>query len=206
MAEVTQTLTYDALFEVLSLVSVSDLGKLAQVSRDTKMAAEDQLVWRNRCRGLEVQWSKSISKGYSSPSFSVDDDNSWKSLFRDEHQKLNTMNRFIGTWSEKWCDVSVTNSTQIETDGTHFIVSYKKNKFSAKFLSFVDNNTLSFHLEGGDSGWSFVYTIKSVAENEPLELTVLREHDKRCFTGTFHRVETPTTPPPPSAPAPVNNL
>jgi len=207
MAEVTQTLTYDALFEVLSLVSVSDLGKLAQVSRETKLVAEDQLVWRNRCRGLEVEWSKTISEGHSSPSFSVADDASWKCLFRDENLKLNTMARFVGTWSEKWCDVSVANSTHIETDGTHFFVYYKKNKFSAKFISFVDNNTLSFHLAGGDSGWSFVYTIKSIAENEPLQLTVFREHDKRSFTGTFHRVETPIiSPTTTTSPAPQPTL
>lgn len=194
MAEVTQSLTYDALFEVLSLVSVSDLGKLAQVSRETKLVAEDQLVWRNRCRGLETEWTKAISQGNATPSFSVHDDNTWKNLFRDEHHRLNTMSRFLGTWSEKWCDVSVLSSTQIETDGTNFLVSYKKNKFSAKFLKFVDNNTLSFHLEGGDSGWSFIYTIKSVAPNEPLHLTVHRVHDKREFTGTFHRVEPTSTP------------
>eukprot|EP01111_Echinosteliopsis_oligospora_P006473 TRINITY_DN2063_c0_g1_i1.p1 TRINITY_DN2063_c0_g1~~TRINITY_DN2063_c0_g1_i1.p1 ORF type:complete len:193 (-),score=20.94 TRINITY_DN2063_c0_g1_i1:351-929(-) len=191
MAEVTDRLTYDALFEVLSRVSVSDLGRMAQVSNATRNAAEDQLVWRNRCRGLEVEWGKAIAHG-ASPCYNVEDAGMWKDLFRDEHNRLNTMSRFLGTWSEKWCDVSVVQSTQIETDGTNFIVSYKKNKFTAKFLSF-DGQTLSFHLHGGDSGWSFVYTIKSISPNEPLTLTVLREHDKRTFSGTFHRTETPAS-------------
>jgi len=109
----------------------------------------------------------------------------WKDAFKTESQRLTDFSKFVGTWSEKWCDVHVVQSTCVETDGTAFFVTYKKNKFSARFLNF-DGDTLSFHLEGGDSGWAFVYTLKSISDSL-LQLTVFRVHDKKSFNGFYTR-------------------
>lgn len=98
---------------------------------------------------------------------------------------MGEFSNFVGLWSEKWCDVHVVQSTMIETDGTNFFVTYKKNKFQARFHSF-DGDSLAFHLEGGDSGWSFLYTLKVLSENL-LQLTVFRVHDKKSFTGFYTR-------------------
>lgn len=106
-------------------------------------------------------------------------------ILSTERQRLTNFTKFVGLWSEKWCDVHVVQSTIVETDGTNFLVTYKKNKFSAKFLEF-DGDSLSFHLEGGDSGWSFIYTLKYISESL-LQLTVFRVHDKKSFTGFYTR-------------------
>ncbi len=106
-------------------------------------------------------------------------------IFSIERRRYINTSKFLGLWSEKWCDVHVLQSTLIETDGKSISVTYKKNKFSAKFLLF-DNDSLAFHLEGGDSGWSFVYTLKYVDE-KLLFLSVFRVHDKTTFTGIYAR-------------------
>jgi len=174
-------LTYDAMLEVLSLLSVQELGRLGRVSQGAKDFADDEIVWRSRCRALEQDWSKIIPTLHRE----IQASGLWKDTFKTERQRLADMSKFVGMWSEKWCDVHVVQSTHIETDGTNFLVSYKKNKFSARFLSF-DGESLSFHLEGGDSGWAFVYTLKPLSENL-LQLTVFRVHDKKSFTGFYTR-------------------
>lgn len=180
---VLNTLSYDAMLEVLSHLSVQELGRLSRVSQNARDFADDEIVWRRLCRGLESDWSKILRD--PSQQESIETEGAWKDMFKTERNRLTNFSKFIGLWSEKWCDVHVQQSTQIETDGTHFFVTYKKNKFSARFNSF-DGESLSFHLEGGDSGWSFVYSLKPLSENL-LQLTVFRSHDKKSFTGFYTR-------------------
>jgi len=52
------SLTYDALLGVLSLLNVQDLGRLAQVSKEAKEVAQDDVVWKRLCRDLEGEWGK----------------------------------------------------------------------------------------------------------------------------------------------------
>jgi hypothetical protein len=177
------SLSYDAMLEVLSHLSVQELGRLSNVSQNARDFADDEAVWRRLCRQMETDWSKILKD--PSQQKSVDASGTWKDQFKTERDRLACFSKFVGLWSEKWCDVHVMQSTQIETDGTNFFVTYKKNKFSAHFQSF-DGETLSFQLEGGDSGWSFVYSLKPLSENL-LQLTVFRSHDKKSFTGFYTR-------------------
>jgi len=179
------SLSYDAMLEVLALLSVQDLGRLAQVSKESNFLADDDVVWRRLCRQLEIDWAKVLNKDISLvPKVQSEDD--WKGAFNLERARLNTTAKFVGLWNEKWCDVNVMQSTLIESDGTNFFVTYKKNKFSAQFQGF-DGETLTFQLEGGDSGWSFVYKVKPLSESL-LHLTVYRTHDQKTFSGIFTRV------------------
>jgi len=177
------SLTYDAMLEVLSHLSVQELGRLGRVSQGARDFADDEIVWRSRCRALEGDWSKVLRD--PTQQREIQASGLWKDAFKTERQRLTDISKFVGMWSEKWCDVHVVHSTHIETDGTNFFVAYKKNKFSAKFLNF-DGESLAFHLEGGDSGWAFVYTIKTLSENL-MQLTVFRVHDKKSFTGFYTR-------------------
>jgi hypothetical protein len=181
---VLNSLSYDAMLEVLSHLSVQELGRLSSVSQNARTIADDEIVWRRLCRELEGDWSK-ILRDPSQQQALEASNATWKNMFKTERQRLATFSKFVGLWSEKWCDVHVLQSTQIETDGTNFFVTYKKNKFSAKFQTF-DGDSLSFNLEGGDSGWSFVYTLKFLSDNL-LQLTVYRAHDKKSFTGFYSR-------------------
>jgi len=171
------------MLEVLTHLSLQELGRLARVSQGAKDFADDEIVWRSRCRALEEDWSKVLRD--PSQQRPIQTSGQWKDTFRAERQRLTDFSKFVGLWSEKWCDVHVVQSTQIETDGTAFLVTYRKNKFSAKFISF-DGESLAFHLEGGDSGWAFVYTLTKVSENL-LQLTVFRVHDKKTFSGFYTR-------------------
>jgi len=182
-ATVLNSLSYDAMLEVLSHLSVQELGRLSRVSQNARDFADDEIVWRRLCRQVEGDWSKILRD--PSQQQALEASGPWKDLFRTERQRLTNFSNFVGLWSEKWCDVHVVQSTQIETDGTNFFVTYKKNKFQARFHSF-DGDSLSFHLEGGDSGWSFVYTVKYLSENL-LQLTVYRAHDKKSFAGFYTR-------------------
>jgi len=179
------SLSYDATLEVLSLLSVQDLGRLAQVSKESNFLADDDVVWRRLCRQLELEWAKVLNKHVSLvPKVLLEED--WKGAFQQERERVQTTAKFVGLWNEKWCDVNVLQSTLIESDGYNFIVTYKKNKFSAQYQGF-DGETITFQLEGGDSGWSFIYKIKALAESQ-LQLIVFRVHDQKSFTGTFTRV------------------
>jgi hypothetical protein len=184
------TLSYDAMLEVLSMLSVQDLGRLAQVSKEANILADDDVVWRQLCRGLESRWALLISKSATVPK--IQSNGLWKDTFKKERERVNLASKHVGLWSEKWCDVNVLQSTLIETDGTTFIVTYKKNKFSAKFLN-LENDTLSFHLEGGDSGWAFIYKLRPLSDST-LQLSVYRVHDQKTFTGVFTK-EHPANPP-----------
>jgi len=181
---VLNSLSYDAMLEVLSHLSVQELGRLSRVSQNARNIADDEVVWRRLCRQLEGDWSKILRDPSQQRALDASAA-TWKDMFKTERQRIATFSKFVGLWSEKWCDVHVMQSTQIETDGTNFFVTYKKNKFSARFHSF-DGESLAFHLEGGDSGWSFVYSLKYLSENL-LQLTVFRSHDKKSFTGFYSR-------------------
>jgi len=180
---VINSLSYDAMLEVLSHLSVQELGRLGRVSQNARDFADDEIVWRRLCRQIEGDWSKILRD--PSQQQSLQATGSWKDLFKSERTRLEQFSKFVGLWSEKWCDVHVVQSTLIETDGISCHVTYKKNKFQARLQSF-DGESLSFHLEGGDSGWSFVYTLKYLSENL-LQLTVYRVHDKKSFTGFYTR-------------------
>jgi len=182
-ASVLNSLTYDAMLGVISFLNVDDLGRLAQVSREAQNVADDQVVWRKCCRELQNEWTKLIIKTATAPE--VVPDNQWKDAFKSEKKRVTDAAKFVGIWSEKWCDVNVPQSTVIETDGLIWIVTYKKNKFSSRFIHY-DGDSMSFHLEGGDSGWSFVYTVKFLSDSL-LQLSVFRTHDKKVFTGVFTR-------------------
>jgi len=178
-------LSYDAMLEVLSQLDVNDLGRLAQVSKETNTLADDSVVWRRLCRGLEEDWSRVLHKDQAQvPKLQSEED--WKIAFHKERERVQTTSKFVGQWNEKWCDVNVQQSTLIESDGYNFSVTYKKNKFTARYKEF-DGETLTFELEGGDSGWSFVYKVKPISDSL-LHLTVLRVHDQKSFTGVFSRI------------------
>jgi hypothetical protein len=182
-SSVLNSLSYDAMLEVLTHLSVQDLGRLARVSHSARDFADDEIVWRRLCRQIEGDWSKILRD--PSQQQPLEASGPWKDVFKTERLRLTNISKFVGLWSEKWCDVHVVQSTQVETDGHNFFVTYKKNKFLARFQSF-DGDSLSFHLEGGDSGWAFVYSLKYLSENL-LQLTVFRVHDKKSFTGFYSR-------------------
>jgi len=199
--EFLSALTYDAMFEVLDLLSVQDLGRFAQVSRETCTLATDGAVWRRQCRGLEAQWASLMNPRPVTMVPKIQESTQWMQSFHQERDRLEFHSKFVGSWSEKWCDVNVLNSTTIETDGTNFIVAYKKNKFSATFRG-VEGDCLSFHLEGGDSGWSFLYQLRPLSESM-LHLSVTRVHDQKVFSGTFTRNSTTAAPEPQVAADPM---
>eukprot|EP01113_Clastostelium_recurvatum_P026662 TRINITY_DN319_c0_g1_i2.p1 TRINITY_DN319_c0_g1~~TRINITY_DN319_c0_g1_i2.p1 ORF type:complete len:259 (-),score=53.47 TRINITY_DN319_c0_g1_i2:90-866(-) len=183
------SLSYDSVLAVLSFLSVHDLGRLAQVSREARLYAEDDYVWRGLCKALEPRWMDALKRPahmvprvYARPS-------EWKRMYHIEIQRISICSRFVGMWSEKWCDVNVQHSTMIESDGRSWTVHYKKNKFSASFREYDPvSDVLTFQLEGGDSGWSFIYKIKPTPGNDNhCSLTVFRVHDNKTFTGEFLR-------------------
>jgi len=179
------SLSYDAMLEVISLLSVRDLGRLAQVSKESNFLADDDVVWRRLCRALEHEWAKVLSKHVSLvPKLEIEEN--WKGAFQKERERVQTTTKFVGLWNEKWCDVHVQQSTLIESDGYNFFVTYKKNKFSARYQGF-DGVTVKFQLEGGDSGWSFIYKLQ-YSSDSLLHLNVFRVHDQKTFTGIFTRV------------------
>jgi len=187
--DLLNVLTYDALLEVMSHLSVQELGRLSRVSMGAKAIADDDLVWRSRCRALEAGWAK-VLRGNQTPV--IESNDTWKDTYRIERKRLVGLSKYVGMWSEQWCDVNVQQSTLIETDGFNFYITYRKNKFTAKFLSFDDKGGLSFHLQGGDSGWSFKYTLKPTydplkPQDSVLQLSVFREHDSKLFTGVYTR-------------------
>jgi len=57
-ATVLNSLSYDAMLEVLSHLSVQELGRLSRVSQNARDFADDEIVWRRLCRQVEGDWSK----------------------------------------------------------------------------------------------------------------------------------------------------
>jgi len=179
-------LTYDAQLEVCSFLSVQDLGRLARVSQEAKLLAEDDSVWRPLVKTLVQQWATLRYRPKVLPTIRVRT-NEWKMVYDSEWTRLSLCRKFGGVWSEKWCDVNVSQSTHIETDGRSWFVTYKKNKFTATFRDFdPENEVLTFHLEGGDSGWAFVYRVKPITKDR-LHLAVHRIHDGKNFVGELLR-------------------
>lgn len=184
-------LSYDAVLAILSFLSVHDLGILARVSKDARHFAEDDFVWRQLCKELEVKWSATLNRPLSAVPKIWARPSEWKSVYHVELQRIALASKFGGLWSEKWCDVNVQQSTLIESDGRNWAVTYKKNKFVAVFREYdASIDTLTFHLEGGDSGWSFIYKIKPLSENQ-CQLSVFRLHDQKSFSGEFNRSPEP---------------
>jgi hypothetical protein len=180
-------LSYDSILAVLSFLDIQDLGRLMQVSRDARQLAEDDYIWRTLCKSLEPKWCAVLHRPIDMVPKIYARSGEWKRMYRIETQRIALCSRFVGLWSEKWCDVNVQQSTLIESDGRGWCVTYKKNKFSASFRDYDPiTDTLTFHLEGGDSGWSFVYKIRPQSEHH-CQLTVHRMHDQKAFTGDFFR-------------------
>lgn len=180
-------LSYDSILAVLSFLSVRDLGRLSQVSREARSYGEDDYIWRTLCKGLEQTWSSVLHRPIDMVPKIFARSGEWKRMYRIETQRIALCSRFVGLWSEKWCDVNVQQSTLIESDGRGWCVTYKKNKFSAAFRDYDPiTDTLAFHLEGGDSGWSFVYKIRPIADHH-CQLTVHRMHDQKVFSGDLFR-------------------
>lgn len=179
-------LNYDALLEVCSYLSVKDLGRLARVSHEAKALADDDAVWRPLVKGIIQQWANLRYRPKTLPTIRVRT-NEWKKVYNSECNRLALCQKFGGLWSEKWCDVNVSQSTYIETDGQTWSVSYKKNKFTATFRDFDPvTEALTFHLEGGDSGWAFIYRVKPLTQDK-LHLSVHRIHDNKNFVGELLR-------------------
>jgi len=179
-------LNYDMQLEVCSFLSVQDLGRLACVSKDAKLIAEDDSVWRTLVKNLIQQWTTLRYRPKILPTIRVRA-SEWKMVYNSEWNNLNLCRKFGGLWSEKWCDVNVSQSTYIETDGRTWAVTYKKNKFTATFREFnPDDEVLTFHLEGGDSGWAFIYRVKPISKDR-LHLSVHRIHDAKNFVGELLR-------------------
>jgi len=179
-------LNYDTQLEVCSFLSVQDLGRMASVSHEVKQLVEDDSLWRRLVKNLVQQWGTLRYRPKILPTIRVRS-SEWKMVYNSEWNHLSLCRTFGGLWSEKWCDVNVSQSTFIETDGRTWMVSYKKNKFTATFREFdpVDQ-VLTFHLEGGDSGWAFIYRVKPIAKDR-LHLAVHRIHDGKNFMGELLR-------------------
>ncbi|EGC33603.1 hypothetical protein DICPUDRAFT_92380 [Dictyostelium purpureum] len=152
---ILEELPYDVLLQILSFLNPSELCTLGLVCRDFKQLADDDWIWRgfypilkfNFCFHFQMNHYPRILESQNA-----------KRVYINESRLTKSASKFIGVWSEKWCDVDVLNSTKISFNGEQFMVEYTKNKFEAEFQSF-DGNTLKFKLTGGDSGWSFLYTL-----------------------------------------------
>lgn len=73
----------------------------------------------------------------------------------------------------------------ISHDGKELSVECNVRRFKAELIEF-DGDRLLFKLQGGDSGWSFIYKLYSPNLNAThLKVSVLREHDQRNFHGNF---------------------
>lgn len=69
------------MLEVLSMLSVQDLGRLAQVSKESSSIVDDDCVWRRLCRTLELEWTKVLNKPLSQvPKVQTED--GWKGQFQ----------------------------------------------------------------------------------------------------------------------------
>ena len=87
---------------------------------------------------------------------------------------------FIGTWGERWADVSKNMNIRIEK--VNGVPKVTMNGWRVWDENFKDGK-LSFRKKGGDSHWEFVYTI--TAKPGEMELEVFRVHDKKRFVGNL---------------------
>eukprot|EP01133_Synstelium_polycarpum_P019510 gene19510-23372_t len=187
-----EALSYDTILQVLSWLSPRDLCKFALVSKDCQVLSCEDDLWRGFYPNFEEQYMLTFSLDrMPSPLPRINA----KSAYIKEYQKMNMVSKFVGLWSEKWCDVDVTNSTKITYDGQNINVHYTKNKFSAIFQDF-DGETLRFKLTGGDSGWSFFYCLTTIGMTDGrLALKVNRLHDNMEFAGFFKQRDCEPTGP-----------
>ncbi|KYQ89674.1 cyclin-like F-box containing protein [Tieghemostelium lacteum] len=184
---VLDLLTYDTLLCVFSYLTPRELANLALVSKETKILSETDWLWRPFFGELrqnyidKLQLSNLYELEYKISNFKCTHGTA-KRFFIQESDFINRLSPFIGLWSEKWCDVDVQNSTKISYNGKDICVEYTKNKFAASFNSFLENN-LVFTLNGGDSGWSFVYTLSCpVDRSKPLQITSGIENTTTTFS------------------------
>ncbi|KAK5583654.1 hypothetical protein RB653_005252 [Dictyostelium firmibasis] len=152
---ICEELPYDILLYILSYLTPTELCCLSRVCHSFRVLAEDDWIWRgfypmirfNFCYHFQLNEFPKILNTQQC-----------KQIYIQELQTIRSVSQFIGTWHEQWCDVQVLNSTKISFNGINFIVEYTKNKFEAEFISF-NGQSLKFKLTGGDSGWSFIYTL-----------------------------------------------
>ncbi|KAM9968767.1 hypothetical protein ACTFIW_000644 [Dictyostelium discoideum] len=152
---ICEELPYDILLYILSYLTPTELCCLSRVCYSFRVLAEDDWIWRgfypmirfNFCYHFQLnEFPKLLNTQQC------------KQVYIQELQTIKSVSQFIGTWHEQWCDVQVLNSTKVSFNGLNFIVEYTKNKFEAEFISF-NGQSLKFKLTGGDSGWSFIYTL-----------------------------------------------
>lgn len=74
------SLSYDAMLEVLSHLSVQELGRLSTVSQNAREFADDEIVWRRLCRQVEGDWSKILRD--PSQQQSLEASAAWKDTYR----------------------------------------------------------------------------------------------------------------------------
>eukprot|EP01132_Coremiostelium_polycephalum_P003795 gene3795-4723_t len=204
---ILELLSFDTILAVLSWLSPKELCNLSLVSKEFKLYSENDWIWRQFYFRLEEKFIRL----FETPIFPRDlPRQNAKFTYFIEDKLYDQVSQFVGIWSEKWCDVDVINSTRISFDGFNLVVEYTKNKFVAQFKEF-DGTNLKFMLTGGDSGWSFLYTLfpipfhssmllqqngeqsdignknttDPVKSPSALGLNVLRIHDQQQFKGYF---------------------
>lgn len=75
------SLSYDAMLEVLSHLSVQELGRLSRVSQNARSIADDEVVWRRLCRQLEGDWSKILRDPSQQRALDASNE-TWKDMFK----------------------------------------------------------------------------------------------------------------------------
>lgn len=68
------------MLEVLSHLDVQELGRLSRVSQGAKDFADDEILWRSRCRALEGDWSKIMKDPAQQRPIAAN--GQWKDTFR----------------------------------------------------------------------------------------------------------------------------
>ncbi|KAF2069709.1 hypothetical protein CYY_008976 [Polysphondylium violaceum] len=188
---ILQQLNYDSLLYIFSFLTPKELCQLCLVSKDFKVLVEDEWLWKLSFKNIDYLFELYFGIKYpgvvQNDHFQQQCITTSKKLYTYEYCKIEKAKKFVGLWSEKWCDVDVPCGTKIIYDGHTFSIQYTKNKFSSQFFKYDDaTDTLEFFLTGGDSGWSFLYSLKPIQDHlGVLHLTVQRIHDNTIFQGIF---------------------
>ncbi|EFA76337.1 cyclin-like F-box containing protein [Heterostelium album PN500] len=181
-----ESLSYDAILNILVCLEPEHLVKFGLLSKECYTLSCSDYLWRRFYPSYQFRFEQAFNIPPPQPLPRVNA----KQIYIKESKKVDSISKFVGLWSEQWCDVDVNSSTRISYDGYKISVFYTKNKFSAEFVDF-DGSVLRFKLSGGDSGWSFIYSLK-IADHGKLTLNVFRIHDDMSFNGIFKlRSESP---------------
>jgi len=187
---ILEELNYDSLLYIFSFLTPKELCQLSLVSKDFKVLVEDEWLWKLLFKNIGYLFQSYFGINYpgiNNLELQQKCITTSKQLYIYESCKIEKAKKFVGLWSEKWCDVDVPCGTKIYYDGHTFHIQYTKNKFSSQFFKYDESEeTLEFFLTGGDSGWSFLYSLKPIQDHlGVLHLTVKRIHDNTLFQGIF---------------------